>query len=140
MTEINELLNALENDGNSSIMKLTHVKIKTHKNNILQQLQLPKEKLKEYHKKLKEFRYCSDMNDLQYGYYIRWIPIKDPENLKLTNGAVIADIKIQNDQIQILCKNFKNMFFQIKFDECVVFQKISAQEHVILSVLDYLEK
>lgn len=140
MSEINDLLEALENDGNSSIMKLTHSKIKQHKNDILQQLQLPKEKLKTYHKKLKEFRYCSEMSDLQYGYYIRWIPIKDPEKIKLTNGAVIADIKIQNSQIQILCKNFKNMFFQIKFDECIVFQKISEQEHVILSVLDYLEK
>jgi len=140
MSEINELLEALENDSNSSIMKLTHSKIKQHKNDILQQLQLPKEKLKMYHKKLKEFRYCSDMNDLQYGYYIRWIPIKDPEKIKLTNGAVIADIRIQKNQIQILCKNFKNMFFQIKFDECIVFQKISPQEHVILSVLDYLEK
>jgi hypothetical protein len=140
MSEINDLLEALENDGNSSIMKLTHSKIKQHKNDILQQLQLPKEKLKTYHKKLKEFRYCSEMSDLQYGYYIRWIPIKDPEKIKLTNGAVIADIKIQNSQIQILCKNFKNMFFQIKFDECIIFQKISEQEHVILSVLDYLEK
>uniref|UniRef100_A0A6C0CNA8 Uncharacterized protein n=1 Tax=viral metagenome TaxID=1070528 RepID=A0A6C0CNA8_9ZZZZ len=140
MSEINDLLEALENDGNSSIMKLTHSKIKQHKNDILQQLQLPKQKLKTYHKKLKEFRYCSEMSDLQYGYYIRWIPIKDPEKIKLTNGAVIADIKIQNSQIQILCKNFKNMFFQIKFDECIVFQKISEQEHVILSVLDYLEK
>ena len=140
MSEINDLLEALENDGNSSIMKLTHSKIKQHKNDILQQLQLPKEKLKTYHKKLKEFRYCSEMSDLQYGYCIRWIPIKDPEKIKLTNGAVIADIKIQNNQIQILCKNFKNMFFQIKFDECIVFQKISEQEHVILSVLDYLEK
>jgi len=140
MSEINELLEALENDSNSSIMKLTHSKIKQHKNDILQQLQLPKEKLKMYHKKLKEFRYCSDMNDLQYGYYIRWIPIKDPEKIKLTNGAVIADIRIQKNQIQILCKNFKNMFFQIKFDECIIFQKISPQEHVILSVLDYLEK
>ena len=53
---------------------------------------------------------------------------------------MIADIKIQNSQIQILCKNFKNIFFQIKFDECIIFQKISEQEHVILSVLDYLEK
>ena len=29
---------------------------------------------------------------------------------------------------------------QIKFDECVIFQKLSHQERVILGVLDYLEK
>ena len=41
-------------------MKLTHSKIKQHKNDILQQLQLPKESLKHI-TKLKEFRYCSEM-------------------------------------------------------------------------------
>jgi hypothetical protein len=90
------------------------------------------------HKKLSEYRYCTDMSDLQYGYYIRWIPLKDPENLYLTNGGILCDMKIVNDQIQIICKNFRNRFFQFKFDETVIFQKISPQEKVILSVLDYL--
>ena len=90
------------------------------------------------HKKLSEYRYCTDMSDLQYGYYIRWIPLKDPENLYLTNGGIMCDMKIVNNQIQIFCKNFRNRFFQFKFDEAVIFQKISSQEKVILSVLDYL--
>ena len=29
---------------------------------------------------------------------------------------------------------------QLKFDECIIFQKLSNQENVILSVLDYLDK
>ena len=33
-----------------------------------------------------------------------------------------------------------NRIFQIKFDECYVFQKLTNQEQVILGVLDYLEK
>ena len=92
------------------------------KNDILQQLQLPKEKLKMYHKKLKEFRYCSDMNDLQYGYYIRWIPLRDPNKVYLTNGATIVDILFENNESHILCRNFKNRFIRIKFDEIIVFQ------------------
>ena len=36
-----DLFNALENETNSSIMNLTNSKIKDHKNNVLQQLQLP---------------------------------------------------------------------------------------------------
>jgi hypothetical protein len=136
--ERNNLLHALENETNSSIMNLTTAKIKEHKNTILQQLQLEKSKLKTMHNKLTEYRYCTDMSDLQYGYYIRWIPLKDPENLYLTNGGIMCDMKIVNNQIQICCKNFRNHFFQFKFDEAVIFQKISPQEKVILSVLDYL--
>ena len=92
--DVNNLLNALENESNASIMNLTSSKIKSMKNNILQKLQLDRETLKSFHKKLKGYRYCTDMADVQYGYYIR----------------------------------------------CVIFQKLSNQERVILGVLDYLEK
>jgi len=136
--ERNNLLHALENETNSSIMNLTTTKIKEHKNTILQQLQLGRDYLKIMHNKLTEYRYCTDMSDLQYGYYIRWIPLKDPENIYLTNGGVMCDMKIVNNQIHVICKNYRNRFFQFKFDEAVIFQKISPQEKVILSVLDYL--
>ena len=136
--EMKGLLKALENETNSSILDLTNNDIKTHKNNILQQLQLERSKLKEMHKKLKDYRYCTDMSDMQYGYYIRWIPLKNPENLYLTNGGLLCDMKIVNNQIHIICKNNRNRIIQFKFDETIIFQKLSPQEKVILSVLDYL--
>ena len=83
--QVYDLLDALENDSNSSIINLTTRKIQEHKNTILQQIQLPREKLKTYNKKLKNYRYCSDLKDIQYGFYIRWIPLKDMNNLNLTN-------------------------------------------------------
>lgn len=138
--KINNLLHSLENESNASIMNLTSVKIKEHKNNILQRLQLERSKLKEMHKKLKEYRYCTDMSDLQYGFYIRWIPLRDPDNIYLTNGGLLCDMKIVNNQIHIVCKNNRNRIIQFKFDETIIFQKISPQEKVILSVLDYLSK
>ena len=138
--EINNLLLALENESNSSIMNLTTSKIKTMKNNMLQRLGLERDELKKLHKKLKGYRYCSDMNDVQYGYYIRWIPLKNPESIRLTNGGIIIDIDIINDCVQIRVKNNRNQVFQIKLDECCIFQKLSQQEKVILGVLDYLEK
>ena len=45
-----DLINALENESNGSIMDLTNGKIKEYKNNILQKLQFTREKLKETHK------------------------------------------------------------------------------------------
>lgn len=138
--EINKLLLALENESNSSIMNLTSSKIKTIKNNMLQKLGLEREELKMMHKKLKGYRYCSDMQDVQYGYYIRWIPLKNPDNIRLTNGGIIIDIDIINNCVQLRIKNNMNRIFQIKLDECYIFQKITPQEKVILGVLDYLDK
>lgn len=137
---VNKLLGALENETNSSIMNMTSAKIKDIKNNMLQRLQLDRTTLKTFHKKLKDYRYCSDMNDLQYGFYIRWISLKNPENLKLTTGGIIIDIDIINSCVQIRIKNNMNRIFQIKLDENMIFQKITPQEYVILGVLDYLEK
>ena len=138
--EINELLNALENESNSSIMNMSTSKMKSLKNDMLQKLQLTKKQLKTFHKKLKEYKYCSDMSDIQYGCYIRWIPLKKIEDIKLTTGGIIIDIDIISDCVQIRVKNNMNRIFQIKLDECYIFQKLTNQERVILGVLDYLEK
>ena len=101
---------------------------------------LSRDKLKEYHTKLKDYRYVDDLSDIQYGRYIRWINLNNPNNIKLTNGGLIIDIKILESGIHVVCKNNMNNRFQIKIDECVIFQKLSDQEKIILSVLDYLDK
>ena len=134
------LLKTLDNENNQSIMKLNKNTIKRVKNDILQKLQLPRDKLKEMHTKLNEYRYVDEVNDINYGSYIRWINIKNPENIKLENGGVICDIKILNDGVHILCKNFRNKMMQIKLDECLMFQKLTNQENIILTVIDYLNK
>tara|TARA_X000000368_G_scaffold81035_1_gene60875 strand:- start:3013 stop:3441 length:429 start_codon:yes stop_codon:yes gene_type:complete len=138
--EVDLLINALENEENSSMIELNSQKIKTLKNNILQKLQLDRDKLKLYHKKLKKYRYCSDLSDLQFGNYIRWISLKDPENIFLTNGAFFTDYIFENNMVYIICKNSRNRIFRVKFDEIIIFQKLNNQENVILSVLDYLNK
>lgn len=138
--QIDQLLGALENETNESIMELSNSKIKKYKNDVLQRIQIRGEKLKEMHKKLKDYRYVMGLNELQYGYYIRWIPLKNPDKIYLTNGGIVVDIDILKNGIHIRIKNNRNRIFQIKFDECIIFQKLTVQEKVILSVLDHLEK
>ena len=134
----NDLNKALENENNESIINLTISEIKSEKNDILQKLQFGKEDLKKNLKKLKEYRYINNINDLNYGYYIRWINLKNVENLKLTNGGFICDIKI-NDGIEILCRNNFNKLFQLRFDENLIFQKLTEQEKIILNVINNLK-
>ena len=138
--DMQHLLSALDNETNESIMDLTTSKIKTIKNNILQKLQLNREELKKLHTKLKYYKYVDELHDIQYGAYIRWVPLKNPEKIYLTNGGLICDIKILDEGVHIICKNNMNRFFQIKLDENLIFQKLTDQERTILSVLDHLEK
>ena len=86
MTDTEYLIHSLDNEANSSIMKLTTPIIQERKNHILQQLHQPAEVLRLFHKKLKQYRYVDELPDIQYGCYLRWIPIKDPTKIYLTNG------------------------------------------------------
>lgn len=134
------LLKALDNENNNGIENLTSRKIKAIKNNYLQQLQLPREKIKDFHVKLKDYRFVDDLTNIQYGRYIRWINLKNPDNITLTTGGVIIDIQIETYGIYLLCKNFRGGRIQVKIDECFIFQKLTDQEKTIISALDYLEK
>ena len=133
-----DLLKALDNDANSSIMKLNSKKIKQEKFNILKELNLDKEELINLMNKLKNYRFVDDLQDINYGAYIRGIRMKDLDQVKLSNGGIIIDIKIYDDGCQVICKNMYNKIMQIKLNEAMVFQKLTDQEYVILSALDYL--
>lgn len=141
MTTLNieKLLLALDNEDHSNLINTSFESIAKDKNDILQNLHLQKDQLKEIHKKLKKYRYIDELNDLKYGQYIRWINLKN-EDLKLTSGGFFLDLKILNNGTHIVCKNNLNKVFQIKFDECLFFQKISNQEEIILKVLNYVNE
>ena len=53
---------------------------------------------------------------------------------------MIIDIKILNNGIHVVCKNTYNHRFQVKIDECYIFQKLTDQEQILLMALDYVGK
>jgi hypothetical protein len=92
----------------------------------------------QYLKILTHYIYVDEINNLKYGSYLKWISLKTPDNLQLTHGAFFCNIKITDNGVYIVCKNYANRHFQIKMDECLLFQKLTDQEKVILHALDHL--
>jgi hypothetical protein len=137
--DVTKLSHALDNDDNESIMNLTTKKILEMNYKILKELHLEKETTLAYLKKLKEYRYIDEIKDLRYGGFIKWIPIIDPTNIPLHYSGIICDIKITDDGVLIVCKNFMHRHYTFKMDECLIFQKLSQQEQIILSALDHLD-
>lgn len=137
--DIDKLTNALNNDDNDKIMNLTTKKIMELNLNILKELHLDRNTTLDYLKKLKGYRYIDEINDLRYGGYIRWIPITDPSYLPLNKCGIVCDIQITDNGVNIVCKNFMHRHFNFKMDECIIFQKMSSQELIILSALDHLD-
>ena len=139
--DIEYLEKAVNNEKNESLINLTFDIINKKKIEILEKLSLSKKETNVLLKKLDDYRYVDEINELQYGNFLRWISLNDPENLILTKvGGVLCDIKIEDNSIELVIKNPMNRFFQINMGEHLLFQKLSNQENIILYALDYLEK
>ncbi len=136
--DIQYLEKALTNETNEGITKLTYKYIDTQKKDILDNLELPKRTTKELIKKLEDYRFVDELPEFVEGRYLRWIKLADPENIKLTTGGILCEIKIE-DSIVLVLKNNMNRFFQIKLDENLVFQRLSDQEKIILYATSCLE-
>tara|TARA_R110001599_G_scaffold235219_1_gene434414 strand:+ start:232 stop:660 length:429 start_codon:yes stop_codon:yes gene_type:complete len=134
------LNHSLNNDNNESINNLTSELIKERKETILNEVPITKKELGNLTKKLKGYRYVEELQELHIGSYIRWIKLKNPEDeIKLTNGALLCDIKIE-DNILLVCKNNMNRLFNVNMSENLIFQKLTDQEKIILYAIDCLSK
>jgi len=138
--DMEQLLKALDNDQNEYLLHLNTQKIKQMKYDILRELDLEPELFNEIMTKLKEYKYCDEINDFRQGSHIRWIPLKDPENVHLSTPCMFCETKIEDSGVVIICKNFARKHYHLKMDECMFFQKLANQELVMLSALDYLSK
>jgi hypothetical protein len=140
--DINKLLKALDDDSNETLLNFTTDKIKEMNLNIIKELQLSRKDTLDIMNKLRDYKYVDEMNELKYGAYIRWIPIEDPTNIHLTKGALFCEMKITDDGVFCVCKNFGyNMrHFQLSMDKNLIFQRLTDQELVLLSALDHLSK
>ena len=138
--DVNKLMYALDNENNENIMNLTTQNILEMNLNILKELHLDKQTTLNYLKKLKEYRYIDEINDLKHGSFIKWIPITDPSYLPLHHCGMICEIKITDNGVFITCKNFMHRHYTFKMDECLIFQKLTSQEKVIIYALDHLEQ
>lgn len=155
---VGELLHSIESDKLLSVSKLTYDKINTIKYNVLTRIGLEDDELESMLLKLSDYRYVEELQDIHHGAFVRYIPLisinnsrkkkdlnkglnnDDVNDVTLKPGGFICNIKILGTGVQLLCRNHFRKIFQLRLDEVLLFQKLTKQEEVILSVFDYLNK
>lgn len=90
---------------------------------------LEEEKVKECCMRLIGYRVVDRICDLRNGRLVRWMKRTTGS---LTNGGLLMNVKIENTGVTLLCKNNTGRFFNARFDDCVVFQKLSMEEQIVL--------
>ena len=130
---------SIENENNKSIINLTSKIIKERKQEILNELHINKTLKTLYKKKLKDYRYIDEIQELHIGTHIRWIKLISDNETSIKNGGLLIDVLFQNN-IQLLLKNNINRIFSINFNDNLIFQKITDQEKIILFAIDNIDK
>jgi hypothetical protein len=137
--DVEKLLESIENDKNDYLEKKSMKLITQEIYETIQKLQLPQKTRFEYCQKLVGYRLVDDVHELHAGKHVRWIRESSQAQF-LTNGGIVTTIKFLDNGTQVLCKSTGQRFIQFKFDECIIFQKMSLEEQLIMMAYDYLDK
>ena len=78
----------------------------------LLELELPENIIIDLLTQLKNI-HVDEIPDIKMGSFIKWIPLSNPDKIKLTNGAIVCDIIISENGTLIKCKNFRNTFIMV---------------------------
>jgi hypothetical protein len=128
---------ALDNQQNAILLKLNNKQIAQMNKQVVCSIPRISASASISHiKMLKGYRYVDEISDLKTNVFIKWIRIDSPN--KLTKGAISCSVKITNEGMLVMCKNYFGRFFYVKMEECVIFQKITNEEGVILSAMDFI--
>ena len=138
--EIDDLLVALDDESNHSILNLTSEKINNMKETVLKEIGLPSEQIESLMTTLKYYMYVDEIPDLRVGAFIRWIPLKDPKYIHLTRGGYICEINICKKGVGIVLKNQFNKYFQVLLNNCLIFRKLNDEEKILLAAMNYLNE
>uniref|UniRef100_A0A6C0L6R2 Uncharacterized protein n=1 Tax=viral metagenome TaxID=1070528 RepID=A0A6C0L6R2_9ZZZZ len=157
--DVEKLLESIENDKNDYLQNKSMKIITQEIYKTIQKLQLPEKTRFEYCQKLIGYRLVDDVHELHVGKHVRWIReqvltnglaqvltnglaqvLTNGQVQVLTNGGIVTTIKFLDNGTQVLCKSNGLRFIQFKFDECIIFQKMSLEEQLIMMAYDYIEK
>ena len=85
------------------------------------------------------YRLVGDLQDARLGRYCRWITEKEGKQT-LHSGGYLVKIIFSDKGVSLLCERAKKYKMQLKMDETSVFQKMTAEEWVVVMANNYSEK
>ena len=91
---MDSILHSLNDKNSFDIIQKTYEQLSQEKYNAINELDLEEEILNKFLNQLDNYIYIDELNDIVYGSYIKWIPLYDAENIKLTKGGVVTDVTI----------------------------------------------
>lgn len=145
-----ELLSAYEKDGNKYLENKSNKDIEDEKLASFETndcaVTLTKVERIVLLKKLIGYRYVDEIDSLHIGKYTRFIhkyPLVESDEVfkfVLSPGAFLTMVDYLDTGIVLTLKTWNNKVFRINFDNCLIYQKLSSGEELVLMTADYVIK
>ncbi len=126
-----DLLKELGKEKNHYLESKKSAIIEEEKQNAISELTDDKETIKELLIRLVEYRYVDTLDELHFGKQTRWIK-KYSDDIYLTNGGICVGTVITPEGVNLQIKIWNGKINTIRYDDCLVFQKLSYGEQLIL--------
>ncbi len=102
-------------------------------------LNLDKTEISDISSKLLGYQYIDRVCDVRLGRFIRWIKRCTSGKVStLYRGGIVTSIQVEDTGMKILCRNKSMQFSRLKWDDCIIFQQLSLEEKMILSIGEQL--
>lgn len=137
--DVEKLLDELDDTHTEWMDGVTSETLRDQRIEALSELNLDQETLTNWLMKLEMYRVVDELQHLQIGRYVRWIPLTDPENLRLIHGGFVCGIYIEDTGIEVEVLAHRKYVQHFSFDNVLLFQRFTKQEEILLSLIDYLE-
>ena len=141
---IDELLNAIENDSTDYLENKTLHSISNEIFNTINTFECSEERKKDLCEKLIDYRLVNEIYELHKGKPIKAIKLNHSNETtyqpKISIVGFALDIKFLDNGTHILCLNYARRLLQYKFDNYLTFQKLSDDERLILMAYEHIQK
>ena len=87
--------------------------------------------------KLSGYRFVDEVDQLHIGKFTRWIS-RYESNAKLAVGGFVTNVDYTDNGILLTVKTWQNQVMKVVFDQCLLYQKLSPDEKLVLLAADYI--
>lgn len=114
---------------------MTSAKIQIEKEEVLQEYN--EEQKKQWLEKLSSYRVVDSLQDLRLGKYCRWIVTN--QTPVLHGGGYLIKVSFMDNGLYLTCERMKKYKMQVNMDNAVIFQKLTAEELILIMANDFVE-
>jgi hypothetical protein len=136
MIDVDKLLEKVDNANHLENKSVRSIARDIH--DAIIELNVSEQSLQKFCNSLIGYRHVDKICDLLFGRKTMWIKRDNPTQLRGANSYILR-IDIKDNGIYFLSRTYNGQFYILKFDDYIIFQKLTTEEQLVLMSYEYAQ-